>query len=125
MALRIEDGKLFGTITVTAQFLYNTGFEPKQYPVKYVFDGADLNIVGKNTVDSLTIKLRKRIKTPAQAEALANGITIYEADSAKAPENPDAKAASLDVNALSPEVFEMLLKKAQDRLAAETENNNS
>jgi hypothetical protein len=120
MTIRIENDKLVGEITVNAQFLYNTGYESKQYPVKVIFDGADVNEMARLAIESAVIKVRKRIKTPSEAEALGKGVTLHEMATAKAPENPDAKAASLDVNALSPEVFEMLMRKAQERLANET-----
>jgi len=120
MTVRIEDNRLMGSVTVNRQFLYNTGHEAKQYEVKIIFDGADISEVITAAVNDAVISARKKIKTPAQAERLANGISFHDLVSAKPPEDPNAKAASLDVDALDDDVFAMLLKKAEARRAKES-----
>lgn len=107
---RIENDKIVGEELRSAQFL-NGSPDCKDYQVKVVLDGADINEIVKHAINAGLIVLRKRIRTKAQADALANGITFAEMVSAKAPADPNVIASSIDVDKLDPEVEKALLAK--------------
>jgi len=122
--VRIEDNKLMGEVVVVRQFLYNTGFDPGMYKVKIIFDGADINEVVTSAINDGIIAGRKIYRTPEACEALANGVSFHNLITKKAQETPDAKAATLDVNALSPEMFKMLMRKVQAKAEADAKADN-
>jgi hypothetical protein len=93
---RIENNRLTGTYDVMAQFLHGSP-DCTKYLVRVLLDGADINEIIRRAVDAALIVLRKRIKTKAQADALAQGITFMNMVAAIA-KDPTAQVASIDVN---------------------------
>ncbi len=110
MNIRIEDNRIVGKMTKSGQFLHGSP-DCKGYQITVDFTGADIETLVKNAFDNGIIKLRKRIKTKAQAERLEKGITFAEMVSAAPPKDPNQVAASLDTDALDDEVRERLIKK--------------
>jgi hypothetical protein len=106
----IKDGRIVGSeLRQNVQFLTNTP-DMGGFNVLVKLDGTDVNDLVKHAVNAGIIVLRKRVKTKAQAERLAEGITFAEMVSAQ-PKDANAMAASIDVDKLDANVAEQLLKQ--------------
>jgi hypothetical protein len=118
MTVRIENGRLVGSVTYHSQFL-NGSPDCTKYPVKCTFDGADLAEVVRRAYDAAVIVLRKRIKTKAQAEALAEGITFMNMVAAQ-PKDATTQLTSVnvdevDVDAIPDSLRQKLIEKLMSR----------
>ena len=113
-SIRIENNKLVGEWTFTAQFLHGSP-DVGTYPVTVIMTGAEINSVVKKALDSGTIIKRKSVKTKAQAEALAKKIT-WAQFIGETPADPDSIAAGLPVDQLSAEATAELIARLQAKL---------
>ena len=95
MPTKIEDNTIKGTEYRNSQFL-NGGPDVGHYNVKILMDGTTIETLVKAAIDSAIIRLRKRIKTKAQAQALAEGIS-FESMMAAQPRSATAQVAAIDV----------------------------
>jgi hypothetical protein len=111
--IRIENNRIVGQISVNRGFL-NGSKDQGGYQVLVKLDGTPIETLVKHALNDAVIILRKRIKTREQAEALENGITFIDMVSAQA-KDPDTIAATLDVDQISKEVMEDLIKRYQTR----------
>jgi hypothetical protein len=124
MTVRIENGRLVGSVTYHSQFL-NGSPDCTKYPVKCTFDGADLAEVIRRAYDAAVIVLRKRIKTKAQAEALANGISFMNMVAAQ-PKDATTAIASIDIDKVDWEALpESFQRKIAESLATRLGNDNT
>jgi hypothetical protein len=118
MTVRIENNRIVGSVTYHSQFL-NGSPDCTKYPVKCTFDGADLAEVVRRAYDAAVIVLRKRIKTKAQAEALAEGITFMNMVAAQ-PKDATTQLTSVnvdevDVDAIPDSLRQKLIEKLMSR----------
>jgi NAD/NADP transhydrogenase alpha subunit len=125
MTVRIENGRLVGSVTYHSQFL-NGSPDCTKYPVKCTFDGADLAEVVRRAYDAAVIVLRKRIKTKAQAEALAEGITFMNMVAAQ-PKDATTQLTSVnvdevDVDAIPDSLRQKLIEKLMSRQTGDNTN---
>jgi NAD/NADP transhydrogenase alpha subunit len=125
MTVRIENGRLVGSVTYHSQFL-NGSPDCTKYPVKCTFDGADLAEVIRRAYDAAVIVLRKRIKTKAQAEALANGISFMAMVAAQ-PKDATTQLTSVnvdevDVDAIPDSLRQKLIEKLMSRQTGDNTN---
>ena len=116
--LRIENGKLVGTIIRPAVQYCHGSPDVNKYPVKVRVDGAPMQLIEDLLMEGAIIRSRKKYRVKSQVALLANGVSLVAYVSTKVPQTADELSASIDMDQMSDEALAALQAKVEARLAA-------